>query len=181
MNRTRALFCDLLNLPRGKYVPLDVAQGGSIGFARAAYAVSFDRDLLPVPGCGVHDGLPDMELRLDEERRTAWQVGTEIALGDVYVDEKPFDLCARSQLKRTIKEWNSLGYSPKVGLETEAYIFQRDDDGVWRPYDTPGAFVYGTGAENDPRGLIDEIWETAYRCGIPLGIRQRPDRINPSL
>ncbi len=168
MHRTRALFCDLLNLPRGKYIPPDVASRGSIGFARAAYAVSYDRDLLPVPGCGVHSGLPDMELKLDEERRVAWQVATEIALGDIQVDGKPFDLCARSQLKRAVSQWQSIGLTPKIGLETEAFIFQRDSDGVWRPYDTPGAFVYGTGAENDPRGLIDEIWETAYACGIPL-------------
>ena len=168
MNRTRALFCDLLNLARGKYLPSDVAAKGSVSFARGAYAVSYDRDLLPVPGCGVHDGLPDMELRLDDERRSAWQAATELALGDIYIEDKPFELCARSNLKRTVEEWRSLGYTPKVGLETEAYIFQRDADGVWRPYDTPGAFVYGTGPENDPRGVVDEIWETAYACGIPL-------------
>ena len=40
-----------------------------------------------------------------------------------------------------------------IGLETEAYLFQRDEDGVWRPYDTPGAFVYGTGPANDPLGV----------------------------
>lgn len=168
MNRTRALFCDLLNLARGKYIPTDVAAKGSVGFARAAYAVSFDRELLPVPGCGVHNGLPDMELKLDEERRTGWQSNTEIALGDIYVDDKPFELCARSQLKRTVEQWTSMGFNPMVGLETEAFIFQRDSDGIWRPYDTPGAFVYGTGPENDPRGLMDEIWEAANACDIPL-------------
>ena len=168
MNRTRALFCDLLNLPRGKYLPPDVAKSGLVGFARAAYAVSFDRDLLSVPGCGVHSGLPDMELKLDDERRLSWQAATEIALGDLYADGESFGLCARSRLKQTIEQWQSLGFTPKVGLETEAYIFQRDDDGIWRPYDTPGAFVYGTGPENDPRGLIDEIWETACACAIPL-------------
>ncbi len=168
MIRTRALFCDLLNLPRGKYLPSDVAQGGSVGFARAAFAVSYDRDLLPVPGCGVHSGLPDMELKLDEERRVSWQNATEIALGDLYADGEPFGLCARTQLKKTIAQWQSLGFSPKIGLETEAYIFQRDQDGVWRPYDTPGAFVYGTGPENDPRGLVDDIWQTAVDCNIPL-------------
>ena len=168
INRTRALFCDLLNLPRGKYVPTKVAKGGSIGFARGAFAVSFDRDLLTIPGCGFYDGLPDMELVLDDERRKSWQIGTEIALGSLKVDEKPFGLCARSQLIRTIREWKTLGFSPMVGLETEAYIFQRDEDGIWRPYDTPGAIVYGTGAANDPRGVMDEIWETAYAMDLPI-------------
>jgi len=168
INRTRVLFCDLLNLPRGKYVPVDVANDGVIGFARAAYAVTFDRDLLPVPGCGIHDGLPDMQLVLDQERRKSWQAATEIALGSITVDDEPFGLCARSQLQNTINEWQEHGFNPMIGLETEAYVFQRDADGIWRPYDTPGAFVYGTGPENDPGGLVDEIWETAHACDIPL-------------
>ena len=168
MSRTRVMFNDMLNLPRGKYVPIDVAAGGKIGFARGAFAVSYDRDLLQVPGCGVHDGLPDMELILDAERRKGWQAGTEIALGDLHVDGEPFGLCPRSTLKRAIKDWEALGLSPMVGLETEAYIFQRDQDGIWRPYETPGAFVYGTGPENDPRGVMDDIWEAAHHAEIPI-------------
>ena len=168
ITRTRALFCDLLNLPRGKYVPVDVAQSGSIGFARGAFGTTFDRDLLPVPGCGVHDGLPDMELKLDQTRRKSWQAGTEIALGDLHVDDAPFGLCARSRLKSCIAGWQDMGLTPMVGLETEAYLFQRDADGIWRPYDTPGAFVYGTGPENDPKGVMEEIWETAHACDIPI-------------
>lgn len=168
INRTRVMFCDMLNLARGKYVPVEQAKSGSIGFARGAFAVSYDRDLLAVPGCGVYEGLPDMELRLDETRRKSWQRGTEIALGQLEVDHAPFGLCARSQLGRTISEWEAMGLKPMVGLETEAYLFQRDEDGVWRPYDTPGAFVYGTGPANDPRGVMDDIWEMAHACDIPI-------------
>ena len=84
--RTRVLFSDLLNLPRGKYVPSGVAAKGSIGFARGVFATTFDRDLIAVPGTGVHEGLPDMQLKLDPERRAGWQPGTEIALGDLYAD-----------------------------------------------------------------------------------------------
>ena len=168
MSRTRVVFNDMLNLPRGKYVPVDVAAGGKIGFARGAFAVSYDRDLLPVPGCGVYDGLPDMDLILDAERRKGWQAGTEIALGDLHADGEPFGLCPRSTLKRAIKDWEALGLGPMVGLETEAYIFQRDQDGIWRPYETPGAFVYGTGPENDPRGVMDDIWEAAHHAEIPI-------------
>ena len=168
IDRTRVLFNDMLNLPRGKYVPVDIAAGGSIGFARGAFAVSYDRDLLTIPGCGVYDGLPDMDLKLDKERRKSWQSSTEIALGDLTADDAPFGLCARGQLRRTVTEWEAHGYSPMVGLETEAFLFQRDEDGVWRPYDTPGAFVYGTGPENDPKGVMDDIWEAAHRADIPI-------------
>ena len=166
--RVRAVFCDLMNLPRGKYVPSSLADGGSIGFARGAFAVSYDRELLSVPGTGYYEGLPDMEMVLDEERRTAWQPHTEIALGRLEVDGKPFDLCPRSLLMKTVDNWKQSGLTPMVGLELEAFVFQRDADGVWRPYDTPGAFVYGTGPENDPAGLVDMIWKTADECGLPV-------------
>ena len=166
--RTRVMFCDMLNLPRGKYVPVDIAAGGTIGFSRGTFAVSYDRDLLPVPGCGVYDGLPDMDLVLDDERRVGWQSGTEIALGDLFADDKAFGLCPRGTLKRAIKGWDDLGFSPMIGLETEAFIFQRDEDGIWRPYDTPGAFVYGNGPANDPKGVMDDIWEAAHQASIPI-------------
>ena len=166
--RVRAVFCDLMNLPRGKYVPSSLADGGSIGFARGAFAVSYDRELLSVPGTGYYEGLPDMEMVLDEERRTAWQPHTEIALGRLEVDGKPFDLCPRSLLMKTVDNWKQSVLTPMVGLELEAFVFQRDADGVWRPYDTPGAFVYGTGPENDPAGLVDMIWKTADECGLPV-------------
>ena len=167
-HRTRVLFNDMLNLPRGKYVPVDVAAGGSIGFARGAFAVSFDRDIVTVPGVGAYEGFPDMELMLDEERRISWQEGTELALGDLHIHDQPFGLCPRGTLKKAIRDWEAHGLTPMVGLETEAYIFQRDQDGIWRPYDTPGAFVYGGGPENDPKGIMDEIWEMAYKCKFPI-------------
>lgn len=168
ITRTRALFTDYLNLPRGKYVPVDVAAGGPIGFARGAFAVSYDRELVMAPGVEFHNGVPDMELVLDDERRKGWQAATEIALGDLHADDEPFGLCPRGALRRAVKDWEDLGYSPMIGLETEAFIFQRDQDGIWRPYDTPGAFTYGTGPENDPKGVMDDIWEAAQAADIPI-------------
>jgi glutamine synthetase len=168
INRTRALFTDFLNLPRGKYVPPEMAASGAIGFARGAFAVTFDRDLVTVPGTDFFNGVPDMELVLDADRRKGWQSGTEIALGDLYADEQPFGLCPRGTLKRAVSDWEALGFSPMIGLETEAFIFQRDQDGIWRPYDTPGAFVYSTGPEGDPKGVMDDIWEAAHAADIPI-------------
>ncbi|MEM6372129.1 MAG: glutamine synthetase family protein [Pseudomonadota bacterium] len=166
--RTRVLFCDLLNLPRGKYVPVDVAAGGKIGFARGVFGTTFDRDLIAVPGAGVFDGIPDMDLMLDAERRADWQGGTEIALGTLYADGAPFALCPRGRLQATVDAWVARGLAPKIGLEMEAYVFQQDADGVWIPYDTPGAFVYGTGPQNDPLGLMTALWERADRAGLSV-------------
>ena len=168
IRRTRPMFSDLLNLPRGKYVPPAIAEGGRIGFARGVFGTTFDRDLIPVPHAGVFDGIPDVELVLDGDRRTSWQPGTDIALGDLHADGAPFALCPRGALKRAIAAWQARGLSPMVGLELEAYVFEQDADGVWQPYDSPGAFVYGCGPMNDPAGLMDAIWETADTCGIPI-------------
>ena len=102
INRTRALFCDLLNMPRGKFVPRDVAAGGRIGFASAVFGLTYDRDTIPVPGAGLYDGIPDIDLMLDNERRTSWQPGTEIALGDLHSHGGAYELCPRGALKRAI-------------------------------------------------------------------------------
>ena len=168
MTRTRALYCDFLGLPKGKYIQPDLAKSGHIGFAACALAVSFDRDLLNIPGTGLFDGIPDMNLALEKDRCPSWQENTEIALGDLKFEGKDYELCARTNLKNTIKEFNKLDLNPMVGLEFEAYVFERDEDGVWMPYNTPGAFVYGTGPSNDPKNLMAKIWEGATDIGLPV-------------
>jgi len=62
---------------------------------------------------------------------------------------EPFDLhrvmrCAERSLIG--KSWAT----PVRGMEFEAYIFEPDEHGGWRPIDTPGAYVYGTGPSVDP-------------------------------
>ena len=168
MTRTRVLFCDFLGLPKGKYVQPDLAKSGDIGFAACALSVSFDRDLLNIPGTGLFDGIPDMKLSLEKEPFKSWQENTEIALGDLKFEGKEYDLCPRTNLKKIIKEFNDLDLKPMVGLEFEAYVFERDEDGVWIPYNTPGAFVYGTGPSNDPKNLMGKIWERATEIGLPV-------------
>jgi len=100
--RTRAMFCDLLNLPRGKIVPTKQAKSGSLGFARGVFGLTYDRDLISVPSCGLYHGIPDMELALEKKRRPGWQARTDIALGDLHTYGAPFALCPRSALKRAV-------------------------------------------------------------------------------
>ena len=168
-NRVRVLFADQLNLARGKYVPESFAANGSARFCLGAYAVTYARQLIDAPGAGLEDGLPDIEAVFDPaDLRPGWEPNTSIAMADLRIDDKPAALCGRSALKRAIAEWRALGFDPMIGLEGEAYIFQKDGEGGWIPYDSPGAFVYGTGPFTDPAGLIDDIWEQAHKCNFPI-------------
>jgi len=167
--RCRILFADQLNLARGKYVPMAEAAKGHARMCVGAFAVTYDKQMVPTPGGGMLDGLPDMEVRFDPDAmRPSWEEATRIALGELYYQGKPFGLCGRGALRRAIEAWRARGLDPMVGVEMEAYIFQRDADGRWVPYDTPGAFVYGTGPFADPAGLVDDIWRMADACGIPI-------------
>ena len=167
--RARLLFADQLNLARGKYVPMTEAAKGHARFCVGTYAVTYDKTLVAAPGGGLLDGLPDMEMLFDPDGlRPGWEAGTRIALGTLQFKGEPFPLCGRGALLRAIAAWRARGLEPMVGIEMEAYVFQRDAQGQWVPYDTPGAFVYGTGPFTDPAGLVDTIWEAAHACGIPI-------------
>jgi glutamine synthetase len=61
-----------------------------------------------------------------------------------------------------------MGLSPKVGLELEAYAFQRNAEGRLVPYDTPGAYVYSTGRFADPLRFTDSIWHKASELGFRI-------------
>ena len=167
--RCRILFADQLNLARGKYVPMSDAAKGHARLCVGTYAVTYDRTLVAAPSGGLLDGLPDMTAVFDPaDLRPSWEAGTQIALADLTYKGAPFGLCGRSALKRAIAGWRARGLDPMVGIEMEAYIFQRDAAGEWVPYDTPGAFVYGTGCFTDPADLIDDIWAAAAACDITI-------------
>ena len=168
--RLRLLFCDHLNLARSKYLPAAKMGDGSSRFCLGVYAVSYAKDLIPAPGSKMLEGLPDYDaVYKAADIRDGWQKDTKVVIADQYDnDGTPLPLCGRMQLKRTIAEWQALGYSPKVGLELEAYAFCRDENGTWVPYDTPGAFVYSTGPFTDPRGFTDAIWEKATAAGFRI-------------
>ena len=167
--RIRVLFCDHLNLARGKYLPRFVAESGSARHCVGVYAVDYQRALLDAPGSGFRDGLPDMEAVFDvADVRPGWEPGTGVVVADLERGGQPLGLCGRGALKRAVESWRGKGLSPSIGIELEAFVFQRDASGGWVPYDTPGAYVYGTGTAVDPEGLVDEIWAAADACGFPV-------------
>ena len=167
--RLRVLFCDHLNIVRGKYVPWRGRDGGA-RFCRGTFGVGYDKDLVPAPGATVLDGLPDMEAVYEAAAvRPGWERNTRVVMCDLLdAHGVPLPQCARSALKRAIADWQALGYEPMVGIELEAYAFQIEPDGSLKPYDTPSSHVYATGPFADPRGFTDALWEQAAACGLPI-------------
>ena len=169
-DRLRLLFCDHLNLARGKYLPSSKIGDGASRFAQATYALTYGKDLVPAPGSKMLEGMPDMDaVYLASDVRPGWQPNTKVVIADLReADGAPLPMCGRGLLKRTVSEWRALGLEPKVGLELEAYVFRRDPAGNLVPYDTPGAYVYSTGTAFDPVGFTDAVWQRAEAAGFKL-------------
>jgi glutamine synthetase len=166
--RIRALFPDHHGLARGKYLPTAHAAGGT-HHCITTFALAFDRTMVPAPGARLLEGLPDCDLEFEmQDVRPGWEADTGVVIGDLSFRGEALSISPRHALRRAIKAWDDLGYTVKVGIELEAFVMQPNGQGGWTEWDTPGAYVYGTGPAVDPVGLIDEIMEVADRVGLPV-------------
>lgn len=167
-DRIRVLWPDHLGLARGKYLPVRYADRGAY-HCMALFSLGYDRDMTPSPASRMLEGLPDLHATFDRsDVREGWEPNTGVAVADIDFHGDPVPISARHALRRAITDWEALGYSPKVGIELEAYILQRGDDGRWVPWETPGGYVYGTGTAVDPIGLLDEIMREAADAELPI-------------
>jgi glutamine synthetase len=167
IDRVRVMFPDHLGLPRGKYLPTHLADRGT-GHCASLYGLGYDRSMIPAPGSYLLEGLIDVHSTLDPKTlRPSWEDEiTAVAVGDLTIHGEPYPYAARTVLKRAIAEWAELGYRVQIGIETEAYLLERDGDKGWQRYVNPRAMVYGTGISNDPEGVIDDIMRSAVECGF---------------
>ena len=167
--RIRVLSCDHLNLARGKYLPVEHAKKGAMNQSLGIYAVDYKREFIDAVGCGIDSGFEDITAIFNIDKvRPGWEADTGVVVADMTNKGQPLPLCGRSTLKKALADWKSQGFNVNLGIELEAYVFQRDETGNWVPYDTPGAYVYGTGPSNDPEGLMDDIWRIADELNFPI-------------
>jgi glutamine synthetase len=166
--RIRVLFPDHLGLARGKYILADHG-ADHVNHCIGLFSLNFDRTMTPAPGTKMLEGLPDCRAVFSPRNvRAGWEPGTGVVIADLEFQGEPLAIAPRHALRRAIDDWQREGLNPKIGIELEAYVMERDGNGGWRPWDTPGAFVYGTGSAADPAGLFDDIMETAERCRLPV-------------
>lgn len=172
-DRVRVLWPDHLGLARGKYVPARLAERGA-NHCAGVFGQGFHRGVSRVLGAGFEDGFPDLVATFDlADVRPAWEDATGVVVADIFQaggagDGEPVVFSPRHALRRAVADWNALGYQPQIGVELEAFVLEPDGAGGWRPWTTPGAFVYGTGAFVDPVGMIDELMRAGDRCGLGI-------------
>lgn len=167
--RLRVLFPDHLGLARGKYIPYSLT-AHDVRHCSALFALAFDRTMVPAPGSKLLEGLPDFDVTFShDDIHPGWEDDrTGVVVGDAFFHGQPLPHAPRTVLRKAIADWEALGYVPKVGIELEAFVLQPNGSGGWTEWDTPTAYVYGTGLAVDPIGLFDKIMEAAERCNLPI-------------
>ena len=124
-----AQFVDIHGTAKVKMSPVEalemlVKEGA--GFAGAA-----------VWGMGQGPHSHDMMGRIDLDTYTplGWQPGTARFASDLYVDEKPYPLCPRVNLKRVLDAARVKGFVFNVGIEPEHFLVVKNPDGSISPWD----------------------------------------------
>jgi glutamine synthetase len=166
--RLRVLWPDHLGLARGKYLPARLGAHGT-SHCIGVFGQGFDRGITRAPSAGFETGFPDIEATFDPATiRDGWEEGTGVVIADLVDTDGPVAVSPRHALRRAIDELAGLGYHAKVGIELEAFVLEPDPKGGWRPWSTPGAYVYGTGSSIDPVGVFDEVMRMAERADLRL-------------
>jgi glutamine synthetase len=173
--RVRPIFADQLGMPRSKYLPTSTLGEGAehgTGHCVALIAQHYDFQMTgETPSAQFETGMPDMESRFQlADVRPGWDDGVGVVTTDLWYHGELVEWMPRTILRRAIERWHGLGLEPYVGIEFEAYLMEPDAaaPGGFRPISTPGGFTYGVGSFLDPAGVIEEIMDTALRCGLPL-------------
>ncbi len=168
-DRIRVLWPDHLGLARGKYLPTHLAHKGTAHCA-TTFALGYDRSMIPAPGGFLLEGLRDVVSSFHNDAvKPGWEDDrTGVVVGHLSLEGEPYTYSARYALQQAVAAWEEMGYTPKVGIELEAYVIEPDGEGGWRQWSTPRSFVYATGRAADPTGLIDNITRTAWASGFRL-------------
>ena len=121
----------------------------------------------PAPTCSTACRTPRSAFDTGDIRQGWDDDATGVVIGDLSMHGEALPVSPREALRRAVADWEALGYTPKVGIELEAYVFSGGLKNP-RPYETPGAMVYGTGVATDPAGVITSVVRRAEASGMAM-------------
>ena len=166
--RLRLLYPDLHGLERGEYLYGEKAAEGVAAFCIGVYPLTHDKEILSVPRTQFDVGLHDIEATLDRDSlHEGWEENTIVGIADLDLRGEPAPWDSRHVLRQAVEPWRRMGLEPQIAFELEFYLLE-PLAGKWSPVAVPSHRVYGTGMSVDPTGVIDELVNTAIRCGFPV-------------
>ena len=156
----RILWCDNANVIRSKAIHIPsikkrISANGNEEKKREELLTRIERSLTqtvalqalpviydePVPEAGLE---PVKEIRLVPDWSTLMMLpyarGHVQVMGNLMLDNSPWELCPRELLRRAIKMIGELGYQVRIGVEIEFFLFKQDqhlegDDAFAEPVD----------------------------------------------
>ena len=166
--RLRLLYPDLHGLERGEYLYGEKAAEGVAAFCIGVYPLTHDKEILEVPRTQFDVGLHDIDATLDRDSlHEGWEENTIVGIADLELHGEPAPWDSRHVLRQAVEPWRKMGLEPQIAFELEFYLMEQEAGG-WIPVAVPSHRVYGTGMSVDPTGVIDELVNTAIRCGFPV-------------
>jgi glutamine synthetase len=118
-------WIDLFGIPKTKPVPMSdfevLCMGKGPQFA--VHSISFVPELSPADSDQVM--VPD----LDAVYICPWDNSMAIIFADLFWEDKPYNLCPRQTLKRTMRDAKEAGYVGYCGIEPEFIAMRYDENG----------------------------------------------------
>ncbi|MFC1680495.1 glutamine synthetase family protein [Pseudomonadota bacterium] len=168
-------WIDLFGLPKTKPVPISdfelLCAGKGPQFA--VHSVSFVPELGPADSD--HIMLPD----LNTLTICPWDTSMAWMIADLWWEDKPYNQCPRSALKRAIRESAARGYEYYAGFEPEFIAMKWEDGNPVKAFDddpSPGkglrprrqAFGYDVEYTMDSMGFLGELIDVLENLGWNL-------------
>ncbi len=164
----RILWCDNANIIRGKAVHIDMLShyfdhGVGISAGQQGVPVMYDA-VMPETGLS-----PVGEVRLVPDWSTlkmlTYAPGHARVMGNMVLNGKPWAMCPRNFLMRTIATAKSQGLLVKAAFENEFYLLRQTAKGL-EPADS--TLFASTQAMDLHREIIDEIADSLIAQDIPV-------------
>ncbi|WP_125611543.1 glutamine synthetase family protein [Specibacter cremeus] len=161
-------FTDTWGLPRGKMLPIEQFLTGA-GFSIAQVAFSWDMrsDIHPTPWAQMDSQFPDMHAvpDLPTFRIAGWTEGLATVMCDMEDPKthEPIAMDARGMVKRTLREFEELGYRVSLATELEFHLFTRD----WQPI-SDKTYCYSLDRADELEPVIGAIRAALTASGITV-------------
>jgi glutamine synthetase len=164
----RVVWCDNANVIRAKAVHIAALPGyleHGLGITAAQQAIPALFDAV-VPGSGLG---PVGEIRLMPDWSTLtplpYAAGHARVMGDMVLAGRPWALCPRDFLRRSVARVEEMGFEVQAAFENEFYLLRQTPVGVV-PHDE--TVFAATLSMDRARTIIDDITETLLAQKVPV-------------